>query len=290
MKKILFFFLLCPAILYGCHPYGLFRNENLNRQLEHFIVDNTSGGEKPYFQVLLGLNKKGMKVDFVATNKYLSGPLYFYEPIDAVYLGSYVSHGCILDVYGCEGDCFDNRLYNKTLSKRKDDSMLRQLSKTISVVSSYQLCDDGTVYSIPSQKGCSYSYYFLSESGYSDNSSLLIMNNYTKEYMMLIPETYTMGLWREDEFGRIEFMPNRFFQYSTFKNEMVEFPIASMADVKNANSLEALFAQVMINYNDSLVFRDKEGECIKWVMINDEYVNTLFNSLNSPIVPLFISR
>lgn len=271
-KHILHFFLILCGIL-SCRQqstHGLFYCQELNERLNQFVTENCVNKEGYSFQVLVGNNRSGTKIDFVAHNGSINLPFFYFDPMEFELLGVFsIDERHQVPVYGCKGDSYKIMRKN-SLSHRfmKEDLENDDGICSVSfVVQSYQLSKKGILTGIKSHVGCSYQVYRLIVEGRQEPHSLLVLNQTTNDYEMVLPDTHVYGTWYQKDSVKLSFIPDRLLLYSTAKNEMIEFPVSSISKMRNGNARELVSIREMRNYQDSLVYYDEEGYCTKWIPI-----------------------
>ena len=240
MKKIFFRLLAISLLLSACtDTENLFCNPDLQEAFDDFVREVGADDlyAEAYYQVVAGNNRKGTKVDFIATPCFLSGPLYFTEAASLSLLGYSEKGKATVSVYGCEGDRFDGVFNRKPLSRSFQGSPAPAHDKVYSMRASYQVDKDGKVVRLEHDGKDGMLVYDLS----SDVcKGTLVLVEAPPVYSIILQEASVTGSWERGDDASLHLTPATLSRYSAVKDEMLSFPPSAMAEILNGNVREIL--------------------------------------------------
>ena len=234
--------LLFIFLLNSCNRTSdvMFWNPSLQEHFCSFVQSaKSSESHEVFFQVILGQNTSGVKVDFIATNAYLNSPLYFYDPVSFTFLGQCEIDSSYVSVFGCAGEQFSQIINEKTLSKnlRGFDN---QYDCVRPVIERWQIWKGGAVTPVSISKGLDPSYYHLVEDSIAQPSVKMVLYDFPSIYEIITSETIVRGVWKESTFQQTELVPKELYRYSITKNEMLKCDVSSIYTIVNRNIAELL--------------------------------------------------
>lgn len=218
---------------------SLFTNERLNECFGEFI---TESGEYPAYQVILGSNSRGIKVDFIAISLYLDGPLYWYEPNELELIGYYTVANSMVSVYGCKGDNYSSILTKGVLRKDTNETEDPLGDKVRSHIVSYQVLQNGVVEeSVSKEYISSPKYYRISPDRFGMPADIILFDE--NQYVSVMGHAVAMGTYQTESDSSVVLTPNQVFCYSRAKDEMIPYPMDQIPGLLNGDVREFLLTR-----------------------------------------------
>lgn len=272
MHKIPFIIIL--LLLIGCNRSSgsVFRNDYLNGQLKLFI-DTTKANDniKHYYQVIVGQNNQGVKVDFIATNTYLSEPLYYEDPVRLLYVGHSLLDSSLVCFFVSSGDSYRNTLNKRAINKWKPSVDNGELCNVRHRIASFQIDSQGDVISIISSKpynNLPMSFYSLEYDNEKYADVKMVLYERPRFCELFTPSEIVMGTWHEVSDSVMAITYSSLLRYSNVKNEMIECQIGPANTILNGNLLDMLSANHYYRTADYLLPVNGEvGFC--WIIESD---------------------
>lgn len=254
--------------LCGCvqqQDYLFFDNEYLNEQLRVFIdTTKTDNGNKTYYQVIVGQNKKGVKVDFIATNLFLGEPLYFSDPIKLFYVGNAEMDSSLVSVYVCEGDKHKQLLNYKMIHHGKIMHDNEPLCTVRPIILSFQIDANRQVTHICPVGSDQISYYYLQQNHSPDSCTRMAIYANPNICEVIAPLGIASGTWIEEQDSVLFISFDSFRCYSKARNEMVECDAYYISTIIDRNISEILSTR-RYNRNNNYLLPQDTGIDFLWV-------------------------
>lgn len=202
---------------------GLFLNDTLNNELRLFIDTTKIDGGNNYYQINIGRNSDGAKVSFWHSTSNLPGSIYWYMPMDPVFLGYYISLADTVEIYSTSKDVFDyiNRSAIKAIFGDCSPDSEVPCCKIVPKRLLFQVTSDGIRRLQDSSPLFHASYYHLSSEYFDDSNKKLVILDYPQEYQMFLGDVIVSGTWSLQE-ERMFFIPVRVLYYSPISDDVID--------------------------------------------------------------------
>ena len=287
MHKIPYIIILL-SILIGCNRSSgdFFINGYLNNQLKLFIdTTRASDNLNLYYQVIVGQNNQGVKVDFIAVNTYLNHPLYYDDPVKLLPVGHSLLDSSLVCFFVSSGDTYRNTLNMKALKKGKPLVDNCELCNIRPVIKSFQLNSRGDVITSISpllNNRRPMSFYSLKYDNEKCSDMKMVLYERPKICVLFTPREIVRGGWHEESDSEMVVTYSSLLRYSNVKNEMIECQIEPTSTILDGNLLDLLSTNHYYRTADCLLPINSEvGLC--WIKESDQvFPYCYFPSVKDP--------